>query len=263
MLVKPGTKVSLKDYNARATGSYKAAKQAKKVLQGLQTELGDLQYLLYAENKRTLLVILQGMDASGKDGTIRKVMAAVSPLGVQVKAFKAPSADELAHDFLWRVHQAVPPKGYIGIFNRSHYEDVLIARVHDLVPKKVWQSRYKQINQFERILTQNNVIILKFFLHITKAEQKKRLEERLADASRHWKFDLSDVEERQFWNQYRRAYEDALTLCNTEWAPWHIVPADRTWYRNVVVAETIVEKLRGLDMHFPTPKIELAKVVIK
>jgi len=262
MLVKPGTQVSLKSIDPADTGNY-GSKEAKEKLKKLQDELARLQYLLYAEGKRSLLIVLQGMDASGKDGTIRKVMAAVSPLSVLVKAFKSPTQDELAHDFLWRVHQAVPPRGYLGIFNRSHYEDVLIARVNDLVPKKVWKARYSQINQFEHMLTQNDVVVLKFFLHISKEEQKKRLEERLADANRSWKFDPADLDARRSWSDYQHAYEDALTLCSTSWAPWHIIPADRTWYRNVLVAETIVQALRDLDLKFPIPKIDLSQVVIE
>src|SRR5262245_6942656 len=243
MLIKPGTQVRLKDYDADDTGPYKSADEAAKVLQDLKADLDKLQYKLYAEARRALLVVLQGMDTSGKDGTIRHVMSAVSPIGVQVKAFKAPTQEELAHDFLWRVHQAVPRHGYIGIFNRSHYEDVLVARVHDLVPRKVWKARYRQINDFEQMLVKNDVVILKFFLHISKAEQKRRLEDRLHDPTRYWKFSLDDVKERGYWSAYRKAYEAALTKCSTEWAPWHIVPADHKWYRNLVVAEIIVTAL--------------------
>jgi PPK2 family polyphosphate:nucleotide phosphotransferase len=178
-------------------------------------ELDKLQYLLFAENRRALLVVLQGMDTSGKDGTIRHVMRGVSPLGVTVKAFKKPNEEELAHDFLWRVHRAVPRSGYIGIFNRSHYEDVLVTRVHGLVPKKDWKARYDQINQFEKILVKNNIVVLKFFLHISKAEQKQRLLDRLQDPTRYWKFSLQDVEERKYWGKYRKAYEAVLSRCST------------------------------------------------
>jgi PPK2 family polyphosphate:nucleotide phosphotransferase len=225
--------------------------------------LAELQGLLYAESRRSLLIILQGMDTSGKDGTIRHVMAGISPLGVQVKAFKVPTEEELAHDFLWRVHKAVPRHGMIGIFNRSHYEDVLVVRVHDLVPRKVWKDRYQQINQFEMMLVKNNVVILKFFLHISKDEQKLRLEERLKDPTRYWKFSLRDVEERGYWSAYRKAYEAVLSRCSTEWAPWHIVPANHKWYRNLVVAETIVKTLRGLDMKYPEASPDLANIKIE
>ena len=262
MIVKPGTQVSLKAIDPGDTGGYRSAEDVEKKLQLLLDELNQLQYLLNAESRYALLVILQGMDTSGKDGTIRSVMSGVSPLGVQVTAFKAPSEEELAHDFLWRVHQKVPRAGFIGIFNRSHYEDVLVVRVHDLVPRKVWKARYDQINQFEKMLVKNRVVVLKFFLHISKAEQKKRLEDRLGDPTRYWKFSMKDVEERRFWPYYRKAYEDALTSCSTKWAPWHIIPADKKWYRNLLVAETIVQTLRGLAMKFPEPAVEISKVVI-
>jgi PPK2 family polyphosphate:nucleotide phosphotransferase len=262
MLVKPGTKVSLKDYDPDDTGGYKSAEDVDDEIKALLEELNKLQYLLHAENKHALLVVLQGMDTSGKDGTIRKVMGGLTPLGVEVKAFKAPHEEELAHDFLWRVHNAVPRRGYVGIFNRSHYEDVLVVRVHDLVPAKVWKARYEQINQFEKILVDNNVVILKFFLHISKKEQKRRLQDRLNDPTRYWKFSLKDVEERKYWSDYREAYEAALTRCSTEWAPWHIVPANHKWYRNLVVAKAMVKALRELDMHYPPPTMDLSKVVI-
>jgi PPK2 family polyphosphate:nucleotide phosphotransferase len=263
MLVKPGTKVSLKDYDPDDTGDYRDAGSAEKELEDQVEELGRLQYLLYAENRRALLIVLQGMDTSGKDGTIRHVMSRMTPLGVQVKAFKAPNEEELAHDFLWRVHQAVPRKGYVGIFNRSHYEDVLVVRVHDLVPREVWKGRYEQINQFEKILVENNVIVLKFFLHISKKEQKKRLEARLKDPTRYWKFSLSDIKERGYWGDYQKAYQDALSRCSTEWAPWHVVPANHKWYRNLLVARVVAQTLGDLDMKYPEPEIDLSKIVIE
>ena len=262
MLVKPGTRVSLKDYDPDDTGGYSSEEKADEALKAQIDELYKLQNLLYAENRRALLIILQGMDTSGKDGTIRHVMSGLSPLGVQVKAFKAPTEEELAHDFLWRVHQAVPRAGSIGIFNRSHYEDVLVVRVHDLVPKKTWKARYEQINQFEKMLAKNHVILLKFFLHISKAEQKTRLEARLQDPARYWKFSMHDVEERRHWPGYRKAYEEALTRCSTKLAPWHIVPANHKWYRNLVVAQTVVQALRDLDMKYPEPTVDLSKIVI-
>jgi len=208
------------------------------------------------------LIILQGMDTSGKDGTIRHVMSGLSPLGVQVTAFKAPTEEELGHGFLWRIHKAIPRKGYIGIFNRSHYEDVLVVRVHDLVPRKVWKQRYEQINQFEKMLVKNNVILLKFYLHISKGEQKARLQQRLDDPMRYWKFSLKDIEERKLWPDYRKAYEDALMRCSSKWAPWHIIPADHKWYRNLLVAETIVSTLRDLRLEYPPPSVDLAKIRI-
>jgi PPK2 family polyphosphate:nucleotide phosphotransferase len=262
MLVKPGTTVSLKDHDPGDRGDFDSQEKADKELAGLLEEMEGLQGLLYAESKRALLIVLQGMDTSGKDGTIRKVMSGISPLGVQVHAFKVPNEEELAHDFLWRIHYRVPRRGFIGIFNRSHYEDVLAVRVHKLVPRKMWKARYKQVNQFERMLDKNDVRILKFFLHISKDEQKKRLEDRLTDPTRYWKFSLNDVKERGYWSAYRRAYEDVLSNCNTDWAPWHIVPANHKWYRNVVVARAIVETLRGLRMRYPEPTVDLSKIVI-
>jgi PPK2 family polyphosphate:nucleotide phosphotransferase len=263
MLIKPGSKVALKKIDPDDTGRYKSAEDAVGVLQKHLGELSKLQNLLYAQSKHALLVVLQGMDTSGKDGTIRHVMSGVSPLGVTVKAFKKPNEEELAHDFLWRVHRSVPKHGFIGIFNRSHYEDVLVVRVHELVPKKVWKSRFEQINRFEKNLVENNVIVLKFFLHISKNEQRQRLEERLKDPTRYWKFSLADVEERAYWSDYRKAYEDVLERCNTKWAPWHIVPSNKKWYRNLVVAETIVHTLRDLNMTYPAPASDLSKIVIK
>jgi len=262
-LVKPGTKVSLKDYDPEDTGPYDCADDIDTLLKEQLDELVKLQNLLYAENRRALLIILQGMDTAGKDGTIRHVMTGLSPQGVVVKPFKAPSPEELARDFLWRVHKAVPRHGQIGIFNRSHYEDVLVVRVHELVAKNVWKGRYWQINQFEKILAENGTIILKFFLHISKDEQKKRLQERLKDPTRYWKFSKADIDERRSWGAYRKAYEAALSKCSMPWAPWHIVPANHKWYRNLVVAETIVRTLRNLDMKFPEPAEDLSKIVVK
>ncbi len=262
MLIKPGTKVKLKDHDPDHTGHFRSEEEAEPELQKYLEELDSLQRLLYAENKRALLVVLQGMDTSGKDGTVRKVMHGLSPLGVTVKAFKQPNDEELSHDFLWRIHKAVPPRGYLGIFNRSHYEDVLVVRVHELVPRKVWKARYEQINHFEKMLVKNNVVVLKFFLHISKSEQRKRLEARLSDPTRYWKFSLHDVEERRYWPAYRKAYEEALSRCSTKWAPWYVVPANHKWYRNVAVARVLVETLRGLHMEYPAPTIDLSKVVI-
>jgi PPK2 family polyphosphate:nucleotide phosphotransferase len=263
MRVKPGTKVSLKDYDPADTDGHRLPEEVEGELEELRKELRKLQHKLYAENRRSVLVVLQGMDASGKDGTVTHVMSGLNPLGVKVMSFKAPNDDELHHDYLWRVHKALPRFGDIGIFNRSHYEDVLVVRVHELVPRKVWKERYDQINDFEKILTQNNMVILKFFLHISKDEQKKRLQERLRDPTRYWKFSLHDIEERRFWGDYKDAYEDALTKCSTKWAPWHIVPANHKWYRNLVVARTLAETLREMDPKYPEPKEDLSHVVIE
>jgi PPK2 family polyphosphate:nucleotide phosphotransferase len=260
--VKPGAEVSLADYDPADTGAYRSAEDAADTLKKHVEELGHLQHVLYAESRRAVLIVLQGMDAGGKDGTIRHVMSGLNPQGVGVVSFKVPNDEERAHDYLWRVHKVTPRYGQMAIFNRSHYEDVLVVRVHDLAPKKVWKKRFDQINEFEHILSQNNTVILKFFLHISQEEQKKRLEERLHDPTRTWKFSARDVEERRFWDDYVAAYEDALSKCSTKRAPWYVVPADHKWYRNLVVAETIVETMRAMDLKYPEPAEDLSKIVI-
>ncbi len=262
MLIKPDTRVSLKEYDPDDTGDYHSEKDAEGPLEEQRRELVKLQSLFYADRRYALLIILQGMDASGKDGTIKHVMSGLNPLGVSVVPFKAPSDEELAHDFLWRIHYHTPARGRIAIFNRSQYEDVLVVRVHDLVPRKVWKRRYKQINRFEHILADNDTVILKFFLHISKNEQKKRLQERLNDPTHYWKFSRKDVEERQYWDDFVRAYEDALSKCSTKWAPWHIVPANHKWYRNLVVARAVVDALRGLKLRYPEPPEDAQKIII-
>lgn len=264
--VKIGTKVNLNDHDPADTGELKdgedAPKKARNRLEELAAELRELQGLLYADNRYALLVVLQGTDASGKDGTIRHVLSGLSPIGVNVTAFKVPHEEERDHDYLWRIHQVMPRRGEIGIFNRSHYEDVLVPRVHKLVPREVWKARQDQINDFERILTENGTVILKFFLHISKEEQKVRFEERISDPKKYWKFNVGDLEERKLWDEYQEAYESVLTRCNTKHAPWTIVPADRKWYRNLVVAESIVSCLRSLDMRWPPPTFDRAKIQI-
>ena len=256
------TRIRLADCDPDDTADYTSKKDARKALKGVTRRLTELQYLLYAENKRGLLIVLQGMDASGKDGTIRHVMRGVNPQGTRVTSFKKPSVEELDHDFLWRIHRAMPRRGDIGIFNRSHYEDVLVVRVHDLVPKHVWSQRYDQINAFEKNLAENGIVILKFFLHISKEEQKKRFEDRLANPTRHWKISPADFEERQFWDQYTEAFEEVLTRCSTECAPWYVIPANRKWFRNLAVASIIVERLESLDMRFPEPSFDVSKIRI-
>jgi len=214
-------------------------------------EIDRLQDILYAEAKHAILVVLQGLDTSGKNGTIHKVFGPIDPLGVLATSFKAPTPPELAHDFLWRVHKVVPPVRVIGVFNRSHYEDVLVARVHGLVPHDRLEARYDQINAFERHLAANDTVILKFFLHISKEEQKARLQARLDDPTKRWKFSPSDLAERKYWDDYQTAYQIALERCGTEWAPWFIVPADRKWYRNAVVARILRATLEALDLAYP------------
>jgi PPK2 family polyphosphate:nucleotide phosphotransferase len=209
----------------------------------------DLQDRFYAEHERALLILLQGMDTSGKDGTVKHVMTGVNPLGCSAFSFKAPAGEELDHDFLWRFERAMPRHGHIGVFNRSHYEDVLTPRVHKLVPRNVWQARYDQINRFEQLQTELGTVIMKFFLHISKEEQKRRLEARLVNPNKNWKFSLADVQARAFWDDYEEAYEDALNKCSTKVAGWYIVPADHKWFRDWMVATAIVDKLESLNLH--------------
>jgi PPK2 family polyphosphate:nucleotide phosphotransferase len=213
--------------------------------------IGESQKLLFADGNHALLVVLQGRDAAGKDGTIRKVFSAVNPQGCMVSGFKVPTELERRHDFLWRVHQVIPPKGMIGIFNRSHYEDILVPRVHELVPKKVWSARYDQINDFERMLSDNGVTILKFMLHVSRDEQKKRLTERLTDKTKNWKFKEGDLDERRRWDEYTKAYRGILANTSTNWAPWYIVPADDKDVRDLLVARTIADALEGLGLRYP------------
>ena len=231
-------------------------------LEKLTARLEELQELLYADHQQALLIVLQGMDSAGKDGTIRRVFSGVNPEGVRVASFKLPSTLESEHDFLWRVHQQVPARGEIVLFNRSHYEDVLITRVHGLISKSTWERRYREINEFERTLTEEGTTFLKFFLHISRGEQKRRLKERLDDPTKHWKFRESDIQERRLWPAYMEAYEEALTKTSTTWAPWYIIPSDRKWLRDLLVSEEIVRTLEGFRMHYPPlpPELRAARV---
>jgi PPK2 family polyphosphate:nucleotide phosphotransferase len=259
-IVKPSSKFRLKDRDPDDTFG---KKRDDKALEKTLVRLRELQHLLYADKRYALLVVLQALDAGGKDGTIRHVMSGVNPQGCEVTSFKAPSSEELTHDYLWRVHSAVPQRGNIGIFNRSHYEDVLIVRVHDLVPQEVWHKRYRQINEFEHMLTDNGITILKFFLHISRDEQRKRFEARIKDSSRNWKLSLPDFEERQHWDDYIEAYEDALRKCSTDRAPWYIIPANKKWFRNYLVAELIVQALDQMRLKYPAPTVDISKVVLE
>ncbi len=261
-VVIPGELVNLDDHPPEYTGIYEKKGQTKKRLKKLNKQLLELQGLLYAESQHALLIVLQGMDTCGKDGTIRRVMSGINVQGCDVVSFKVPTADELSRDFLWRAHRAVPPKGKIGIFNRSHYGDVLVVRVHNLVPESVWSQRYRQINDFERMLVENGTVVLKFFLHISKDEQKERLESRIEDPTKHWKIAASDIRERAYWDDYMQAYEVMLQKCSTEWAPWHIIPANKKWYRNLVITECIVDTLKKLDMRYPEPSVDVTKLRI-
>lgn len=257
----PGKKVKLKNFDPAYAGDMNK-ESAQAALESLQLRMAALQEKLYAQGSQSMLIVLQAMDAGGKDGTIKNVFASVNPQGVKIHSFKVPSTLELAHDFLWRVHQQVPGKGYIGIFNRSHYEDVLVVRVNKIVPEDVWRKRFEHINNFERLLADNGTRILKFFLHISKDEQKKRLQERLDNPDKHWKFSMGDLPVREQWDDYMTAYEDVLAKCSTDHAPWFIVPANRKWYRNYIVTKTIVEALEDMNPTFPPPEAGLDSVVI-
>jgi PPK2 family polyphosphate:nucleotide phosphotransferase len=262
LLVRPGAKVKLARWDPGDTAGLDR-KQAVPDLEGRLKRLYELQYLLHAEKRRSLLIVLQAMDAGGKDSTIRDVMSGLNPQGCHVTSFKVPTEEELAHDYLWRIHRRVPGKGEIGIFNRSHYGDVLVVRVRNLVPRREWSKRYEQINAFEKILADNNVTIVKFFLHISKEEQKKRLQERLDDPTKHWKVSASDFEDRRYWPDYIKAYEDALGKCSTPWAPWYVIPANHKWFRNLAVADVLVSTLEDLDMRFPKSKLDLSRFVLE
>jgi PPK2 family polyphosphate:nucleotide phosphotransferase len=249
--IPPRTRVRLKEFDPGDTSLCSDKEEAQEAVEKHVRRMADLQRVLFADGKHALLIVLQAMDGGGKDGTIRHVMTGLNPQGCRVTGFRVPTPEELSHDFLWRVHREVPALGWIGIFNRSHYEDVLAARVRKLVPSSVWRKRYAHINAFEKLLAESGVTILKFFLHISKREQKDRLKRRLEDPKRAWKADPVDWENRKLWNAYMDAYEDAITLCNTPWAPWHVVPADKKWYRNLVVSERIVRALDGLRLRYP------------
>ena len=237
------------------SGGPSSKEEALAKADAMHERLAELQELLFADHRHKLLIVLQGMDTSGKDGTVRHVMRGISPATVRVVSFKKPTEPEMEHDYLWRVHQQVPGNGEIVIFNRSHYEDVLIVRVHNLVPKDVWKRRYQQINDFERMLAENGVTILKFFLHISRKEQRERLQARIDDPTKRWKFQHGDLEERKLWDDYQKAYQDALQKTATEWAPWYVVPACRKWFRNHLVADTIVKTMERLDMKYPQPDV--------
>jgi PPK2 family polyphosphate:nucleotide phosphotransferase len=245
------SQIRIADRDARPPKGVPRRAELKKKTKALLDQLTELQARLYAESERSLLVVLQGRDTCGKDGTIRRVFDAVNPQGCTVTSFKQPSDAEQSHDFLWRIHKAVPAKGMIGIFNRSHYEDVLIVRVHGLVPRAVWSKRYDQINDFERGLSGNGVTIIKFFLHISRDEQKERLLARLADPTKQWKFNPGDLKDRALWASYTNAYRDALRRCSTPWAPWYVVPADKKKVRDYLVAQIVVDTIKRMSPRYP------------
>ena len=262
-LVTPGKKFKLSDIPTDDTGKFKDKKDAAKDTEGHLKELSKLQDVLYAQGKHAVLVVLQAMDGGGKDGAISHVFSGVNPQGCTVTSFKQPTPLELAHDFLWRIHHAAPAKGMIGIFNRSHYESVLVERVKDLVPEKVWRKRYDHINHFEKMLSDEGTSIVKFFLHISWKEQKERMEARLADPSKNWKFSPSDLKERERWDDYQEAYQDALRECSTPYAPWYVVPGDHKWFRNWLISSVLVKTLEGLDLQYPPPLHDADKIVVR
>ena len=261
--VRPGTAVDLRRWSTNTTDGFAGDKQqGAALLPALNERLAALQGMLYAESKHKMLIVLQGMDTSGKDGTIKHVFRIINPVGVKVKNFERPNDVELAHDYLWRVHEHTPRNGRIVIFNRSHYEDVLVVRVNDLVPRKVWQKRYEHIRGFEKMLADEGTTIVKIFLHISKGEQRARLQERLDNPAKHWKFDHGDIAERAHWDSYTAAYEQAISETSTDQAPWYVVPSDRKWYRNLVVSQLLIDELEGLEMKFPEPQMGIENIIV-
>lgn len=261
--IKPGSKVDLTKIDPRKVDGNWDKQSAYEQIDRNTEQSRDLAYRLYAENRRSVLLVLQGMDTAGKDGTIRTVMTGINPQSCQIVPFKQPSTLELDHDFLWRVHKAVPRRGNIGIFNRSHYEDVLVVRVHNLVPKSEWSKRYDRINEFEQMLTEGGVKIVKCFLHISKEEQRERLQARLDDPDKRWKFSKGDLDERKLWDEYQEAYRVAVESCNTKQAPWHVIPSDRKWYRNLVVSRLLLDTLSDMNPQFPPAEEGLDGIVVE
>jgi PPK2 family polyphosphate:nucleotide phosphotransferase len=262
-LVEPDTKINLSDYDPDNTNGFKSKSRADAILDKHRKKLFQAQELMYAEAKHCLLVVLQGMDAAGKDGTIRHIFTGVNPQGCQVTSFKKPTEEELRHDFLWRVHRATPARGMIGIFNRSHYEDVLVVRVHGNLSKDELQERFKAMNDFEDLLVEHGTTILKFFLHISKDEQRDRLQARLNHPQKYWKVNPEDLKERQYWDDYMQAYEDAFRHCSRKHAPWYIIPSNKKWYRNVAISQIIIEALDGLKMKYPKPQLDVSRMKVE
>jgi len=258
--VEPGAKINLDKMSTDFKPEDLDRDQVEERFRKLTDELRDLQHLMYAEDRHSLLIVLQGRDAAGKDGTIRHVFGPMNPQGTRVTSFKVPSKEEMAHDFLWRCHMAAPKRGTVGIFNRSHYEDVLVVRVHDLVPKHIWSKRFDHINAFERLLADAGTVILKFYLHIDRDEQLERFKKRMDNPKKNWKISDADYAERPFWDAYTEAFEDALSQCSTDFAPWFIIPANRKWARNLVIADIVAETMKGLGMHFPEPEVDMQEI---
>jgi PPK2 family polyphosphate:nucleotide phosphotransferase len=258
--VKPGSRFKLSDHDPAATHGWAKA-DAPLATDKLDAQLADLQDKIWAQARQSVLVVLQGIDASGKDGTIQRVMTAFNPQGCSVAPFKVPTAEEAAHDFLWRIHKRTPGKGEIAIFNRSHYEQVLIVRVHKLEPRTVWSKHYDQINEFEQLLTESGTTIVKFFLHISKDEQRQRIQDRYDNPKKRWKFSMGDIEERKLWDDYMAAYQDALSKTSTAAAPWYVIPANRNWMRNLAVSSILAETMADLKPAYP-PEPDLPKDLV-
>lgn len=260
-LIKPSAKVNLSEFSTNYTGTFESKKEAEELLKKNIKKMQNLQAKLYAENKYSVLLIFQAMDAAGKDGTIKHVMSGLNPQGTQVFSFKQPSAEELDHGFLWRINKALPERGRIGIFNRSHYEEVLVVRVHNLVKNQkipeelisndIWKTRFKEINNFENYLYENGTVILKFFLHVSKDEQKNRFLKRIEKKSKNWKFSSGDIEERKFWDEYMKCYEEAISSTSKQHAPWYVIPADKKWFMRLAVSSIIIDSLKKLNLSFP------------
>jgi PPK2 family polyphosphate:nucleotide phosphotransferase len=260
-IVEPGSKIRLKHFDPGYHGKDESHENALPEIQKYVEKMQQLQYLMYAERKHSLLVVLQGLDAAGKDGVVRHIFTGMNPAGCVVSDFKQPTPEELAHDFLWRVHPHVPAKGSVAIFNRSHYEDVLVVRVHELVPEKLWSKRYDEINEFEKLIAkQNNTTVLKFFLHISREEQLARFAKRLDDPARQWKISESDYKERDYWGDYTEAFEDVLNKTSTQCAPWFVIPSNHKWFRDLAVSQIIARTMEDMDMQFPKPTVNLAEI---
>lgn len=259
---RPGERVDLRKYDPENTRGI-AKEQAQAEILGLRVRLNELQNVLYADERFAMLVVLQGIDTAGKDSTINSVFQEVGPIGCQVVSFKVPTPEEAAHDYLWRYRKACPERGQVTIFNRSHYESVLVERVKGIVPKGAWEMRYEDINRWEEYLVRNGTIVMKFFQLISKDEQRKRLQDRVDDPRKQWKFRMGDLEDRKLWDEYLNAYSDAITRCNTEHAPWHVVPANHKWYRDVLIARALVEKLESLDLHYPPAPPEVVGLQVE
>jgi PPK2 family polyphosphate:nucleotide phosphotransferase len=261
--IKTGNKVDLAEINAGYHGDFHNEDEAISEQKKYSERLSELQAIMYAENKHSLLIVLQAMDAGGKDGTIRRVMEAWNPQGCSVVGFKVPTPEELAHDYLWRIHKMTPRSGQITVFNRSHYEDVLVVRVHSLVPRDVWSKRYNEINAFERGLANSGTTIVKFYLHIDKEEQLKRFGDRLDEPDKQWKISDADYEERESWDAYQEAYMDAISKCSFNYAPWYVIPANHKWFRNLMVSQILVDTMEGWKMKYPEPSIDLTAIKLK